>query len=256
MFSNKTLLLAAFSAILIMSSCEKDNNNDDGTPTPKTGSFSIQLDHFFDSQSFQLGQTYMNGSGEELNFTTAKYYLSNVKLANTDGSIWSEEESYRLIDLSDPASLIPQIKNVPPGDYHMVMFTIGVDSARNVAGAQEGALSPANNMFWSWNSGYIFFKFEGNSPQAANNAFTYHIGGFMEPNNAIANHSFHMHMPNLSISPDATPMIHLEVDVKKVFDGTNTLSVANMPSVTMPGMMARHISENFSEAFTLDHVHL
>jgi hypothetical protein len=177
---NFTLIFSIF-GLLLLTSCEKDNKDDDDNnnpPTNQKGSFKIELEHFFDSAGFDLNQDYVNSSGEDVNFNTVKYYLTNIKLSNTDGTVWSEEESYRLVDLSDPGSLMINISDVPTGDYHMLMFTIGVDSARNVSGAQTGALSPANGMFWSWNSGYIFFKLEGTSPQAPNNNFTYHIGGF------------------------------------------------------------------------------
>ena len=251
----KTILLFSIISMLSLSSCKKKTPEPSEPPVEKTGTFKIELEHFFDAAAFQLNQAYINGSGEELNFSLVKYYFTNVKLANTDGSVWTEEESYRLVDVSDPASLMLELNDVPTGDYHMLMFTIGVDSARNVSGAQTGALSPANNMFWNWNTGYIFFKLEGNSPQAPGSTFSYHIGGFQEPNNAIAEHGFHMHMPNLSITPDATPVVHLKVDVKKAFDGMHTISVANQPGVHMPGMMAVHLSHNFSTAFSLDHIH-
>jgi hypothetical protein len=65
--------------------------------------------------------------------------------------------------------------NVPAGTYTGMYLTMGVDSARNVSGAQEGALDPANGMFWSWTSGYIMIKAEGLSPQGAGGSFTYHL---------------------------------------------------------------------------------
>jgi len=42
-------------------------------------------------------------------------------------------------------------------------------------------------MFWTWNSGYIFFKLEGNSPVSTqpNGKIEYHIGGFQSPTSAI-----------------------------------------------------------------------
>ncbi|WP_316930094.1 MbnP family protein, partial [Hymenobacter sp. IS2118] len=49
-----------------------------------------------------------------------------------------------------PASQLLALKDIPVGDYQSVSFTVGVDSARNVAGAQTGALDPNNGMFWTW----------------------------------------------------------------------------------------------------------
>ena len=251
-------LLTIISTLFFITSCEKDKNNDDdinNNPTEQKGTFKIKLEHLFDQAAFTLGTDFVNSSGENLNFSKVKYYLTNIRLEKMDGTVWSEEESYRIVDLSDPASLEITVDGVPAGEYHHLMFMVGVDSARNVSGAQEGALSPANGMFWSWNTGYIFFKLEGTSPQSADGNFVYHIGGFSGANNAIADHGFHMHMPSLSISPDATPAVHLKVDVKKAFDGMHTISVGNSPKVHMPGMTAVHISENFKSAFSLDHLH-
>ncbi len=252
----KTIGLLSILSVFVLTSCEKKNNDDnDNDPTIQKGSFKIELEHFFDQDLFELNKAYVNGSSEDVTFSMVKYYLTNIKLEHTDGSVWSEENSYHLVDLSDAGSLILSLADIPAGDYQRIMFTIGVDSASNVSGAQEGALSPANGMFWSWNTGYIFFKLEGTSPQALGGTFTYHIGGFSGANNAIAEHGFHLHMPNLTVSPDASPVVHLMVDMKKAFDGMHTLSVANIPTLTMPGMMAVHISHNFKTAFALDHVH-
>ena len=48
---------------------------------------------------------------------------------------------------------------------------------------RTGVLDPSGagaDMYWTWNSGYIFFKMEGTSPAATGmgNSFMYHIGGF------------------------------------------------------------------------------
>ena len=42
-------------------------------------------------------------------------------------------------------------------------------------------------MYWTWQSGYINFKIEGNSPlcSSSKSKFAFHIGGFQHPFNAI-----------------------------------------------------------------------
>ena len=54
---------------------------------------------------------------------------------------------------------------MPAGNYNSLSFLLGVDSMHNVSGAQTGALDPANDMFWTWNSGYVMAKMEGASPR-------------------------------------------------------------------------------------------
>ena len=63
------------------------------------------------------------------------------------------------------------LKNIPAGDYNQITFTIGVDSLRSTMDVSKrpGVLDPAqghDGMYWTWNSGYIFFKMEGISPAA------------------------------------------------------------------------------------------
>jgi hypothetical protein len=245
---------AVIIAALLFNAC-----TDDPEPTKpvsaQKGDFTLEFEHMFGDNPLVLGQAYTNGSGEQLNFTKVRYYVSNIQLEKMDGTVWSETESYHLVDASVSSSALISLNDVPAGEYHKISYQIGVDSVRNVSGAQEGALSPANDMFWTWNSGYIFFKIEGDAPAATDGKFVYHVGGFSGANNAniYKNHDLHNHM--LSIAPNASPQVHLMVDVKKLFDGMHTVSVATMPRVHMPGQMAVHLSHNFGGGFTLDHIH-
>lgn len=76
--------------------------------------------------------------------------------------------------------------------YDSITFLIGVDSLHNVSGAQTGALDPVNDMFWTWNSGYVMAKLEGNSSSSPqmNQKFEYHIGGYSGKHNVVKKLSF------------------------------------------------------------------
>ena len=90
-----------------------------------------------------------------------KYYVSNFTLVKADGSE-TNFKNYQLLDASEPSSLTFALDSVLNGEYTSVKFLIGVDSSRNHTGVQDGALDPVHGMIWSWNTGYIFFKHEGN----------------------------------------------------------------------------------------------
>lgn len=241
----RSLLLLPFIA-LSLSSCSEDSN----APADVT----IELEHNFGTQGFTLNTAYNNGSSESVTLSTFKYYISNIQLLTASGN-WSEPESYRLIDLSTSTSTTLTIPDVPAGEYTGIRFLLGVDSTRNVSGAQTGALDPANNMFWSWNSGYIFFKAEGTSPQASGGMFHYHIGGFSGANNALQWVTLNFNGDNLLVKEGNENMSHVSVDVKALFDGPNTLSVAASNNVTMPGSMAVNIAENYATMFEFEHNH-
>ena len=249
--------IALLSSVALFTSCE-DDKDDDKDPTENTttyGDFTFEIEHTYGEDAFAYNTEYTNSSNEQLEFTSVRYYISNIKLEKMDGTVWSEPESYHLIDHGVSSSMMFMISDVPTGEYHKISYMLGVDSARNVSGAQEGALSEANDMFWSWNMGYIFMKFEGTSASANNNSFTYHVGGHAGANAAQETNTHTMHDHMLSISPSASPQIHFKVDVSKVFDGHHTVSLANTSMIHMPGADAQMISHNFSEGFSLDHIH-
>jgi len=60
---------------------------------------------------------------------------------------------------------------------------LGVDSALNDAGVHPGDLDPVHGMYWSWQTGYIHLKLEGELelPGQVKQSFVYHIGGFTRP---------------------------------------------------------------------------
>jgi len=64
--------------------------------------------------------------------------------------------------------------------YDSIRFMVGVDSLTSVSGAMGGDLDPTKGMFWTWNTGYIFFKAEGTSPicDTRKNRYVYHLGGY------------------------------------------------------------------------------
>lgn len=251
-------MLGAMLSILFITSCKKDEK-----PTPTTpdtiilyGEMELELEHFFGSSSFALNTDYTTGQGEQVNFSTAKYYISNIQLHKTDGAVWSQPDSYYLVDLGTPETAMLHLHDVPTGDYEGITFTVGVDSTRNVSGAQTGALSVSNNMFWSWNSGYIFIKLEGTSPQSESGGFSYHCGGFTGTNNAIRERHYYFSPAEMRIRIESAPVVHMTVDLKNVFDNTaSPVSTAVMSNVHMPGANAKTVATNFADGIAFDHVH-
>jgi hypothetical protein len=252
-----TGFIAALLLLTFVTSCKKEHDPDNTVPPAnQNGTVEIEFEHTFGTTDFTLGTAFTTQTAEQLTFTKVKYYISNIILQKTDNTYWNVPDSYYLIDASIANGNVLSIANVPAAEYKSVSYTIGVDSARNVAGTQTGALDPANNMFWSWNSGYIFMKFEGTSPQAAGNKFEYHVGGFSGANNALQQNSHSFGSTNLIVKGNGTSKIHLAANLQKVFDGEHsTIKVADVSTTHMPGPLAVEIAENFSHAIEFEHVH-
>lgn len=219
---------------------------DDGTCEFQVyGDATISVDYVWgmDAVPFSMNTTVVQPkTGDTLNFTTLKFYISNIKLQDMNGDWWIEENSYHLVDASSTEKSTITLSNIPEGHYVAMEYTLGVDSARNVSGAQDGALSIANGMFWSWNSGYIMAKFEGTSPNAADGIFAFHLGGFSGENNVIQvkNADFATHA---MIGEGTTPKITLLANPAKLWHASP--SVSETPTIHMPGANAKVMADNF-----------
>jgi hypothetical protein len=254
---NKLLLVTSVAAFALLSACSKDDDNPSPS-TPAFGEVEVKIDHTWGmgSAPFAVGTQYTHpATGEQITFTALRYFVSNIRLVRPDGSEWAQPESYYIVNAANSHNHL-HVESVPAGDYVGIKYTIGVDSTRNVSGAQTGALDPAapgTPGFWSWSTGYIFVRAEGTSPAAPNNTFSYHLGGFDGDRNAIreVEHSFGGAV--MRVAPNATPSVHIYANAARFWHGG--ISLSNLHTVHMPGSNAVLLSENFAGGFRFDHLH-
>jgi len=255
LFIRMGLLLTFMLFVLV--GCKKDKPDPIIDPTPTSGTVKLKFDHKWGMtwDAFTMNTEHIHPStSEAITFTTLKYYISNVKLKKEDGTWWEQPESYHLITVDD--NTVPEIslENVPTGNYTEIEYMIGVDSTRNVSGAQTGALSTTNGMFWSWTTGYIFIKAEGTSPDAPSDFFSYHIGGFKEENNTNATRVNTQSFDGmLSVTGSNHPSVHFYINVARFWHGG--ISLADLNTVHMPGANALTLADNFRGAFIVHHIH-
>ncbi|WP_457070532.1 MbnP family protein [Hymenobacter sp. UYAg731] len=241
--------------MLALTGCKKDE-----VAANQTGTVALEFEQTVGADPLVLDtKTYNTLAGDQFRVTTFRQYISNVKFTKTDGSTYAVPDSYYLLD-ADPAkseSLHLTLTGVPEGDYKGLTFTIGVDSVHNVLGAQKGALDPSNKMFWDWNSGYIFTKLEGYSPQSRTTALTFHVGGFKAPYNAIRTVSPAFPAGSvLLVRAGHDPEIHLNVDVLKMFSGPNTIRFDSMIEIMSAGANAVMVANNYAASmYSVEHIH-
>ena len=230
------LSLLAFSAVL--TACKEDTDVPD--PNDGKGKVTMVFENVVGDEPLVLNRTapYLTPSNEDFKVTIFRYYISNIKLKRADGKEFIQPESYYLLDQARDASLKFTIPDVPVGNYNSLTFTLGVDAARNTGGAQTGALA-ISDMFWTWDTGYIFTKLEGSSTKAPNKALIFHIGGtanvkIVEPN---------MNNRVIQVRESRTPGVHVRADVLRMFTGPQTILFSKTNNV-MGGPDAATIAEN------------
>jgi hypothetical protein len=259
----KHLLIVIITFVLLLSACKKDapSFNSD-----VKSHLSVEFDNIAGSSNLQLNTgSYSNALGEAFTVSKLKYYVSNFTFTKADGTVYTvpQAESYFLIDESKPASLSADFQ-VPEGEYKTLSFIVGVDSLRSTMDITErtGVLDPTGedgDMYWGWNSGYIFFKMEGTSTAstAMEGSYMYHVGGFGGYN---ANTINNIKTITIDLSERGNPQvktgkeanIHLMVDVLKMFNGGTNISIAKNPMI-MFDPLSTTLADNYANMFKHDH---
>ncbi len=195
---------------------------------------------------------YTNCWNETFTISKLKYYISNVSLQTTDKKNNIEKNSYHLINEEDSETRSYSFL-INPGNYETISFLIGVDSIKNVSGAQTDALDPLNGMFWTWNTGYIMFKMEGISEQSTsiNKKIEYHIGGFTGTYNVLREIKLNLKKYSVSLKKETLTEIIIHADIDKIWNGSNQLTTKQTPVCTTPGVLAASIADNYATAFKI-----
>jgi hypothetical protein len=253
----KKLLMLLVISSAIFFGCKDDDNDDDNNNTtpPTTGNVVVVIEHGWGSNylPFSLGTWYTQpATGDSIQYTRLQYYVSNIRLQLEDGTWWSENNSYRLVNENSLAERTLTLTNVPVGKYNRIEIMIGVDSAMSLSGVQMGPLDPANGMYWSWQTGYIFIKSEGFSPQASLGNFQYHMGGFMGSTNAIQVRSFNLTGKEINLQGGKTSTVKMKANAARFWHGG--IKIANISIIHSPSDTAKLMAGNFADGFFVESV--
>ena len=251
----KHILLSIFCLCLFLASCA----NDSVSPiTKKGGSVILNIDNVIGNQNLEYDKTYSIASGEKYTIKKLKYYISNIQFMKSDGSVTTvqQDSSYFLVDESNSTSMILSLPQVEIGKYLAIRLMIGVDSAKSMAPLEKrrGVLDMSGlgqDMYWTWNQGYIFFKMEGiyTDFSGKNDDYTYHIGGFGNNGSSLNNIkviTIPLGSTECEVSEDKKLTINLIADISKVFNGKKEITIVDHPIITF-SPFSIDIADNYSE---------
>jgi hypothetical protein len=191
--------------------------------------------------TLQVGNTYYTlNNSDSFCITNFKFYVSAVRLVYNSKTVFTEANSYHLLNFNNENAHTKISCNIPADIvFNELQFAIGIDSVTNVKGLLTGCLDPLQGMYWTWNSGYINIKMEGNSNicKTWKNAFQWHIGGYRTPFNTLK---------KVVLPISSLENIHVGINVNRIF---NTQLLQQTPLIMTPGKAALQIATFFSEAF-------
>jgi hypothetical protein len=244
-------------AILVSVSCKKKKTNATNTTTTTNSStaesadVTIKIKNVIDSKSINFGVLeFANKAGNTYSVSTLQYYISDIEFTKTDNSTYKTTTS-TLIDASNSAMQTITLKNVPNAAFKSIKLNIGVNKIKNHTGLQEGDLDPMFGMFWSWNTGYIFFKHDGQfiDSLGATKGLSYHFGS------DDAYTTFNIPV-NFTINRIAKK-IYLNFDLNKLYSSPNKIDfdLGNNHQSTSQNDSAwiSQLKQNFGNSFSFDY---
>jgi hypothetical protein len=176
--------------ILFTTSCKEDDETDITAPAANTTvAVNLHYDFNFGSDDFTLNTEYSLDNGSKVRYSLATYYLSKPVIMDDVGGISTLTPEYLLIR---PDVMMSDLGFIEEGHAHLFNISLGIDSAANTDNGTTGVqptdfLNPDNplspqpeNMYWTWASGYIFVKIEGEVDYEGDGTydqvFKYHLG--------------------------------------------------------------------------------
>ncbi|MEI6312858.1 MAG: MbnP family protein [Bacteroidota bacterium] len=195
----------------------------------------------FNQEKLQLNHYYKHNENDSIQITNLKFYISNIAIYRHHKLIFKESNSYHLIDYTNNTNPTIFIANTFIKKNSSISFDIGIDSITNVSGAMGGDLDPTKGMYWSWQSGYINFKLEGNTNLCPlnNHFFEYHIGGYIAPNSSIQHVDLSGHLNT-----------HNTIEMK-LDELCNHINFASQNNIMSPSVSAVDMSKLIKHSFSL-----
>jgi hypothetical protein len=168
-------------------------------------------------------------------------------LVKEDGTEY-KLNNYDLIDEFDKANFSTiEAGNIPGGHYTKLKFYVGLDKIRNHEGAQDGDLDPLYNMIWTWNTGYIFLKHEGQLITPTNDTVVmqYHIA----TDEALRKIELPIHL-----TVTGNPIqLNIQFDLNKIYNAP-VVDINVQPIMHSTGASDKAIlnavADNYTDAFT------
>lgn len=237
---------------LFMVSCNDDDEGTDPTPPADTSAeIMLAFEYKFGSNSFELDTYYTTATGENVKFSLATFYIAKPTLMDDAENMFPLNPEYIIVR---PGQMMTSFGEMEEGHVHELMYSLGIDEASNTQDGATGVqptdfsadhpLAPQpEGMHWSWNSGYIFAKFEGevdyDKDGTADSTFAYHLG-----TNAMRRDK--MEVLHADIEGGEDFMMEMAIDMGAIFNNVDLNTERSTHSMGDGEALAEKIMDNFS----------
>lgn len=151
-------------ATLLSCKDKDDGGSEPSSPIETNTTLQVKYSCYWNDTLFQLQQPYTDDFGTTFRVDLLKQYFSFLQLQKQDGSLLLVED-FDLIDFSAP---VTRTYTLPAEKYMGLEIGLGIPANYNTgqdpsqyANSNPLSVAGSQGMFWTWNTGYIFSKFEG-----------------------------------------------------------------------------------------------
>lgn len=211
-----------------------------------------------DGKPFFRDSIYTSPGGDRYKITNWKFFVSNIALSSSFGqeqiAIKDNKPAVLLIDFSMHNKTIPsELMNVQTGAYTDIRFDVGLPRQINHSDPTS-ALPPLDlaqqDMYWEWNSGYIFLLIEGQLINEKKDRFHFAIGGDNKIMPFAHGNLFNV-VPLVQVEKGKITTLHFTFDVNKLLkngDGSHYSLTSEKSRIVHGGYFADVLSMNAKQA--------
>lgn len=248
----KVWSMVLFMGVTAVACRDKEKEQEEEAPVINAPAVKVVMHNLIGDSSIVSGHFYNRTGGESFSLDVLKYYLSHAALISDAGdTVYLNQHT--LIDEFDANrhgfSSSPSIADLGSHHFNEMIFGMGVDQKHNISGDQAGDLDPVYGMIWTWSTGYIFLKHEGQFISSNGSALPllYHLG----TKNAFAAISLPI---DLTIENEKSYQVNLKFDLNKMYSAVDTIGFENNNVIQSTGpsdlpwiqQMRNNISQSFS----------
>ena len=254
----KVKILGLLALTLAFSSSCKEDDPVVSTPAEnKNVQVNLNYDFNFGNQDFALNTEYTLDNGYKVRYSLATFYLSKPVIMDDAGGMSPLSPEYLIVR---PDVAMSDLGFMQEGHAHMFNISVGVDSASNTEDGSTGVqptdfsdpthpLGPQpEGMYWSWASGYIFVKIEGEVDYEGDGTydqvFKYHLG----TNEFRKDRSTMVHTDVLG---GETLNMLLAIDYKAFFNGVDLSTEILSMSMGEGRALGIKMMDQFDQAMTI-----
>lgn len=253
----KTYIITRYTAFVfvvatLMSACKNDTEDKPST----NGKLAFHLHAAIgDNKVETYGDIFEDEDGRKMKLTLAQFYLSEIELVKTDGSIY-KSEGVRILKTQEEDAF--EIGEVPAGNYQSVRFKVGLVPAINMlmpSASPDSVILNRSEMWFGSTAqpeGYVFMRVQG-----AIDTSSQKTGITLQPFDIKIGTNAHLievKMPDrkFSVLPGSTTFVHMETDYSRLFTGIAinnpgnlTLTTTSANTSTLAAQLATNIAAMF-----------